>query len=64
MLVLLLHGEFQGPFLLTPSRQLPVGAGVGQPIEDSRRCMETAGLLPKELGLQVAFMKAVHGHQF
>lgn len=41
---------------------MPVGAGVGEPIEDSRRCMETTGLLPKELGLQVASMKAVHGH--
>lgn len=64
MLFLLLHGEFQGPLLPSPSRHLPVGVGVGKSVEDARTCVETTGLLPKKCGLQVAFMKAVPGHQY
>ena len=64
MLSLLLHGEFLGPLLPSPSRYLPVGARAGEPVEDARRCMETAGLPPKKYGLQVASMNAEPGHQF
>lgn len=53
-----------GPPPSSPSRHLPVGAGVGQPVEDAWRCVETAGLPPKKHGLQVASMKAEPGRQF